>query len=325
MPINVDLSMFDPKQKSKIDLEELRTFVTVVQLKSFSAAAEVLHKTTAAISYRIKAIESSMDTVLIERTTRKLKLTPSGEMLFEKATQILEWLQTMPDSLKQVNDGVEPNFKLVFNNLIYNSKAASHLLLHLNELFPLTTFKLEVAVFMGVWEQMQYSEGQLAIGAPGFHAMSDDFQSRAMGVINWVCVASPHNKLLSLSEPITQQELRHYPVVNIEDSSARIQKRAPWRLAGQQELLVPDMATKIACHEIGLGIGFLPAAIAYEEIAKGRLAELTLAMIARKPSPLSLVWRSSSAGKITEYLLQLFEAKDPLITPFIRLIDYPDT
>ncbi|VXD06259.1 HTH-type transcriptional activator AllS [Serratia oryzae] len=316
--------MFDPKQKSKIDLEELRTFVTVAQLKSFSAAAEVLHKSTAAISYRIKTIEASMDTVLIERTTRKLKLTPSGEMLFEKATQILEWIQTMPDSLKQVNDGIEPNFKLVFNNLIYDPKAASHLLAHLNQRFPLTVFKLEMAVFMGVWDQMQYNDGQLAIGAPGFHAMSDEFQSRAMGVINWLCVAAPDHRLLTISEPITQQELRHYPVVNIEDSSDRLQKRAPWRLAGQQELLVPDMATKITCHEIGLGIGFLPAAIAQEEIAKGRLAELKLARIGRKPSPLSLVWRSSSAGKITAYLLQLFDAQDPLITPFIRLIDHSE-
>jgi LysR family transcriptional activator of the allD operon len=33
------------------------------------------------------------------------------------------------------------------------------------------------------------------------------------------------------------------------------------------------------------------------------------------------VWRSSSAGKITEYLLQLFDTQDPLVAPFIRLID----
>lgn len=316
--------MFDPKQKSKIDLEELRTFVAVAQLNSFSAAAEVLHKSTAAISYRIKAIESSMDTLLIERTTRKLKLTPSGEMLFEKATQMLEWLQTMPDSLKQVNDGIEPNFKLVFNNLIYDAKVATRLLAHLNQRFPLTVFKLEMAVFMGVWDKMQYDEGQLAIGAPGFHAMSDDFQTKALGVINWICVAAPDHALLAAREPITLQELRHYPVVNIEDSSTHLQKRSPWRLAGQQELLVPDMATKIACHEAGLGIGFLPAAIAHEEIAKGRLAELQLAAIGRKPSPLSLVWRSSNAGKITDYLLQLFDAKDPLVVPFTRLIDTPE-
>lgn len=310
--------MHDRKQMPRLDLEALHTFVVVAQLHSFSAAAELLHKTTSAISYRIKTLEDSLGVALVERTTRSVRLTPSGEMLLEKASQMFEWQQSIPEELKQIRDGIEPHFILVFNNLLYDAQAAALLLSHLHERYSHTVFKLQKAVYMGVWDAMQYGGGQFAIGAPGFHTISDDFRADPIGTIDWVLVSSIDHPIARQNAPATIEALRRYPVINIEDTSVRLQKRPPWRLTGQQELLVPDLETKINSHIAGLGIGFLPSPAAREAIRGGKLAEIPLAAPYRPPSPMALVWGIKGAGKISEHLRELFHSRSPLVTPFLR-------
>ncbi len=315
--------MYNLKQTPRLNLEELHTFVVVAQLRSFSAAAEFLHRTTSAISHRIKMLEDSMGVALVERTTRSVSLTPSGEMLLEKASQMFELQRSIPEELKQIRDGIEPHFTVVINNLLYSAPAIARLLRHLHEQFPHTVFKLQKAVYMGVWDAMQYGGGHLALGAPGFHSISDDFLAEPIGVINWVMVASADHPIARHSAPVTLDVLRSYPVINIEDTSLQLQKRLPWRLAGQQELIVPDMETKIDCHAEGLGIGFLPATLAHEAITNRTLVAIPLAANYRPPSPLALVWRQKGAGKICEYLRAMVHERHPLIQPFMRALSAP--
>lgn len=66
-----------------LDQEMIRTFIQVADCQSFTAA-DVLHKTSAAISYRIKTLEENIGTQLFNRTTRTVTLTPAGEYLLEK-------------------------------------------------------------------------------------------------------------------------------------------------------------------------------------------------------------------------------------------------
>lgn len=92
--------MFDP--------ETLRTFISVAETGSFSKAAERLCKTTATISYRIKLLEENTGVGLFFRTTRSVSLTAAGSHLLSQAKDWLAWLDSMPDELRQVNDGVVP-------------------------------------------------------------------------------------------------------------------------------------------------------------------------------------------------------------------------
>ena len=57
----------------------MRTFVGVVESRSFSAAARSLGATTSAISKRIAALEAGLGTQLFHRTTRTLSPTEAGQ------------------------------------------------------------------------------------------------------------------------------------------------------------------------------------------------------------------------------------------------------
>jgi LysR family transcriptional activator of the allD operon len=292
--------------------DELRTFLAVAKLRSFSAAADVLHKSTSAISYRIKMLEDSVGAPLFQRTTRSVTLTPSGEYLYEKASQIFDWLQTLPDELKQVKEGIEPHFNLVVNNLLYDARSTALLLAHLSERFPYTAINIRRAVFMGVWDQMLHNGGQFALGVPGLDSIHDDFVTTPLGAVNWVFVVAPGHPLALAQGPLSNDELRAFPAINVEDTSVHITKRTAWRLPRQRELLVPDMATKIACHMAGLGVGFLPAPIA-RDLQRQRLLVERPVVSGRLPSPLALAWRRVGAGQITSYLQTLCVTRDKVV------------
>jgi len=69
--------------------EDLRTFVQVVDSGTLTRAAEQLGVATSAISRRIKDLEARLGTQLLQRTTRAMRLTPQGERLHRRATEIL--------------------------------------------------------------------------------------------------------------------------------------------------------------------------------------------------------------------------------------------
>jgi len=70
-----------------VDPHLLRTFVTVVRLSSFSAAAAELGYTQAAVSQQIAALETDLKTVLLNR--RPVTPTEAGTRLLDHADQIL--------------------------------------------------------------------------------------------------------------------------------------------------------------------------------------------------------------------------------------------
>ena len=65
---------------------ESRFFLTIVQEGSMRAAAEVLGVGAPAITLQLKSLEERLGTDLLFRTTRNIKLTEAGRVLFEAAT-----------------------------------------------------------------------------------------------------------------------------------------------------------------------------------------------------------------------------------------------
>jgi len=76
-----------------MNLDDLRFFVRVVEANSFTAAAERLGTQKSTLSRRISQLEDSLGIRLLQRTTRKLSLTPDGEELYERCRPLIEELE----------------------------------------------------------------------------------------------------------------------------------------------------------------------------------------------------------------------------------------
>jgi DNA-binding transcriptional LysR family regulator len=72
-----------------VELRHLRYFVAVAEELNFTRAAERLHIAQQALSSAIRQLEERVGTQLVERTTRKVELTPAGHALLESARPLL--------------------------------------------------------------------------------------------------------------------------------------------------------------------------------------------------------------------------------------------
>ena len=73
-----------------IDVDQLRTFIAIVETGSFTKAAEVVHKTQSAVSMQMKRLEERLDRPIFARDGRASKLTEDGERLLDYARRIVK-------------------------------------------------------------------------------------------------------------------------------------------------------------------------------------------------------------------------------------------
>lgn len=75
--------------RRNIDIDLLRSFVTIIEVKSFTRAAERLLRTQSAISLQMKRLEEQLDCRLFERGGRGVEPTEAGILLLGYARRIL--------------------------------------------------------------------------------------------------------------------------------------------------------------------------------------------------------------------------------------------
>ncbi|WP_420547606.1 LysR family transcriptional regulator [Curvivirga sp.] len=75
--------------KQALDLELIRTFLTVLEEGGLKLAANQLHKTPSAVSMQIKRLEEALGQRVLERSNQGLSLTLAGEKLKRKGQQLL--------------------------------------------------------------------------------------------------------------------------------------------------------------------------------------------------------------------------------------------
>ena len=131
-------------------------------------------------------------------------------------------------------------------------------------------------------------------------------------------VCAPTHPVAKLTDDVlTDDILRQYPAVNVEDTAVTLRKRTAWLLRGQKEIVVPNLATKLKCHLKGVGVGFLPEKMVEPYIRSGELVTRKVSN-PRNPSPMGIAWKKDGEGKILQFMKDLFEKRDPAIEPYLR-------
>ena len=80
--------------KIDFDLRQLEIFCKIVELKSFSKAADAVFLAQASVSERIANLEKSMGTILLDRMGRQIVPTRAGELLYKHSVKLLDMKKT---------------------------------------------------------------------------------------------------------------------------------------------------------------------------------------------------------------------------------------
>ncbi|MDU4241615.1 LysR family transcriptional regulator [Phytobacter sp. SCO41] len=79
--------------RAALDFTSLKVFIAVVERESFVGAAKALEMPTSNVSRCISQLEEKLNLQLIERSTRHMKLTQAGHLLYIRAKPLLEALE----------------------------------------------------------------------------------------------------------------------------------------------------------------------------------------------------------------------------------------
>lgn len=88
-----------------MEVSQLKAFLAVAQELHFGRAAERLHIAQPPLSRIIKQLESELGSRLLDRTTRSVKLTASGQALIVPATEVLDALRRAEEAVRSSENG----------------------------------------------------------------------------------------------------------------------------------------------------------------------------------------------------------------------------
>src|SRR5262245_33433771 len=91
-------------------LNAMRTFVRVVEAGNFTKAADSLGVPKTQVSRLVQSLEGELKTLLLNRTTRRVSVTPDGAAYYERAVRVLDDIEELESRLSHAK--VTPRGKL---------------------------------------------------------------------------------------------------------------------------------------------------------------------------------------------------------------------
>ncbi|MFA7291990.1 MAG: LysR family transcriptional regulator [Rhodocyclaceae bacterium] len=285
-----------------ISLELLLLLDAIDRRGSFAAAAHSLHRVPSALTHAIGKAESQFGFALFERVGRRAVLTEAGRSLLDGGRPLLEAATQLERRARQVASGWEAELRIAVDALIPAER-----------LFPLieafyaaghtTEIRLSNEVLAGCWDALLGGRADLAIGAPGDMPAGGGIHSETLGSIEFVFAIAPDHPLASEAEPLPSAQIRRYRAVVLADTTRALTARSAGLLSGQATLVVATVESKVAAQVAGLGVGYLPRALAEQEAARGRVVIRETAE-PRLPTQLHLAWCSSHRGQALAWFTQ---------------------
>lgn len=289
-----------------MDLNEISVFIKVVQLGSFSGAARSLEMPLSTVSHKVASLEKRLGLNLIQRTTRKLHITPVGLAYFKKCVEALSLLQGAEVEVTMVRG--EPSGLLRITTFYeLASSVLPELISAYTKKFP--KVRIEVLVTDRVVDLISENV-DLAIRAGDLKDSS--LKVKKIGINSFGLFASP-KYIKARGTPQHPRQLIDFDCLQFTPLGTK-----EWRLQGpngefsaplQGRIVMNNLSALKKMAENGDGIGLLPIYFTAEEVRTKKLVRV-LENWGAIPTPISFV-----------YVGQKFT--DPKISAFIDMAMEP--
>ncbi|KWW21118.1 MULTISPECIES: LysR family transcriptional regulator [Peribacillus] len=129
--------------------DALKTFVTLVEVKNFTKTAEILLMSQPSVSLHVKKLEEEFQTKLFLRSPKFLKVTLTGEILYERAKQMITIYEQTIQDIQEHDRSIKGELKIGASFTIGEYILPS-LLIDLQKDYP----ELELQVVIGNTEEI---------------------------------------------------------------------------------------------------------------------------------------------------------------------------
>lgn len=203
-----------------MDFKQLDSFVTIAKLNSFSKAADKLFLTQPTISNHILTLEKELDTVLFNRTNKKITLTNSGEILYEYAIAILNKRDSAFFSLNQFKGKIEGILEIA-SSTIPEQYYLTEILTQFNVSYPDVQFALRKYDTKQVLDKINI--GEIDFGIVG--AKKDIRNIEFIPIFDdEVVLIAPNRPPFDKVDSVVFETLKKYPLIVREKGSGTRQR-----------------------------------------------------------------------------------------------------
>jgi DNA-binding transcriptional LysR family regulator len=259
---------------------ELEIFCKVVELESFSKAAEAVFLVQASVSERVASLEKKIGARLLDRLGRKVIPTAAGELLHKHATLLLEMKETAQLEIESFL-GLEQGEISMGGSTIPGEYILPGLISRFNKKYPCLSVKLTIADSREI--ENRVLEGKLEIGVIGSKSLYANLLCQKLWKDELV-LAVPVGHPWARRKTISQQELRKTPFILREEGSGTLKiLEAYLRESGEDGTNALQVSARFGSStavkegiKSGLGLSILSARAIDTEVKSGVLKALRI-------------------------------------------------
>ncbi len=195
----------------------LRAFCLVVEMKSFSKAAEAKFMTQSAMSHLIKNLEDELGVKLLNRKVKTVTLTPAGRLFYDYARQILQLYKKMENDVYSIVHKVKGPLPIGAS-----PTAAIYLLPQVFYSFSKNYPDVQIEVSVSNTEAIidYICDGVIDLGIIEGDTKKRTIHSEEIAEDEIVIIASDENPL-SKKKPLTPNDLVSQPFIMLKQVQAR--------------------------------------------------------------------------------------------------------
>lgn len=253
----------------------MRAFVRVVEAGNFSRAADLVNMPKPTLTKLVQQLETHLRTKLLNRTTRRVGVTPDGAAYYERAVALLGDLDELDGSL--ASSQASPSGRL---RVDIGTSLALHILIpalpDFHARYP------DIQLDLGVSDRpADLIAENIDCAIRGGDLIDPTLIARRIGEIVLIACATPAY-LQKHGEPQHPRDLENGHVA-VCYFSPRTGRRYPFNVTRGDEELDIDVPTMLSVNDstayvaaclAGIGVGNLPDFMAEEHLASGALRRI---------------------------------------------------
>ncbi len=251
-------------------LAEMMVFAKVVEMKSFSAAANALNTSKSLISKQVSSLESTLGVRLLNRTTRSMSLTEIGSAYYQHCFRIAHEIEAARATASQLQTAPRGTLKLSAPVVFAGLHLAGAIDAFLKK-FPDVEIELDTSDRLVDIVEEGYDLAIRITNNPGQTTVS-----RKILDLHWATCASP-DYLQRHGIPETPQDLQQHNCL-LNQSMPHINKGWSFTVNGKDVSVPVKGNCKVNSTEVmhrlalaGVGMGIFPTYIVGTNIQKGLL------------------------------------------------------
>ncbi|MBD3895056.1 LysR family transcriptional regulator [Halomonas sp. ML-15] len=261
----------------RFDLVTMKLFVSIADEGRLTAAAEREHLALAAVSKRVRDLESLVGTTLLYRRSRGVELTPAGHAFLHHARRILENIERLQAELSEYGEGIKGHVRIHSNTSAIIAFLPQDLSAF-SRRYPEVKIDLQERVSAEVIAAVR--DGLTDIGIFAGHVAAPELQVMPYRSDRLVLM-TPRDHPLAARETLDFQEATAYDFIGLQqDTSLQSLLHEQASRGGRSlRMRIQVRSFDAICRMIhhGMGVGVLPQRTIYRDLRDLELCSIPLA------------------------------------------------